>query len=58
MRNLKCAQQAFGKQFVGGQPGNVLAVEQHLPGGRRERAGDHIEQRGFTGAVRADQSGD
>ena len=34
-------------------PGNVLALEQHLALGRHQQAGEQIDQRGLAGAVGA-----
>ncbi len=35
--------------------GDVAALEQHLPGGRLEHAGQQVDERGLAGAVRPDQ---
>ena len=37
------------------EPGDVLAVEQDLAGGRAQHAGEQVDERGLAGAVRADQ---
>ncbi len=36
--------------------GDVATLEQDLPGGRRHFAGQHLEERGLAGAVRADDA--
>ena len=35
--------------------GDVAAVEQHLAGGRRQHAGEQVDEGGLAGAVRSDQ---
>jgi hypothetical protein len=56
VRQLEGAQQPLLEQQVRRQAGDVLAVEQDLPAGRFEVAGDDVEKRGLAGAVRSDQS--
>ncbi len=41
--------------FVLRQAGDVLLPEKHFAGGRRQAAGQQIDERRFTGAVGADQ---
>src|SRR5262249_7560100 len=36
------------------EPGDILAHEQYLAGGRRQQAGEQIDQRGLACAVRTD----
>ena len=38
------------------QARDVLALQQDLPGGRREHAGEQVDEGGLAGAVRADQA--
>ncbi len=44
--------------LVGREVGQVLAVEQDAPGGRRLEAGEHAQQRGLAAARRAEQGED
>jgi hypothetical protein len=57
MRDLEGAQQPLVKQLMRRQAGDVLAI--HVTaGGRRKNARDHVEKRGLSRAVGADQPGD
>src|SRR5579864_828980 len=58
MRDLEGAQDAEAEERVGRQAGDVLALEEDLAAVGDDIAGDEIEEGGFAGAVRADQSRD
>src|SRR4029077_7329147 len=52
--DLEAARQAAPVDLIRRQPGHALAVELDRAGGRSKPADDQVEQRGFPGAVRAD----
>ena len=43
-----------GDPFVGRKAGDILAVVDDPPGGRRNQARDRLEEGGFSGPVRAE----
>src|SRR5439155_26145306 len=53
-RGLVRAPHPHADTLVGRRDGHVLAEEQHSAAGRREIAGDDVEQGGLAGAVGAD----
>src|SRR5581483_3599130 len=53
---LEGAGDAAIDDLVGLEPDNALAGEDQLAAGRREQAGDDVEERGLAGPVRADQA--
>ena len=55
---LEGARETEPRQLVRGHAGDVLAGEQDAPAARRVETGDHVEQRGLAGAVRADHGKD
>jgi hypothetical protein len=55
MRDLEGAQHADGKQFMGLEARDILALEYHLTAIGGDIAGHDVEQRGFTGAIGPDQ---
>jgi hypothetical protein len=58
MRDLESAQHAAMEELVWRQPGDVLAVEHDLAAIGRDVSRYEIEKRGFSGPIRADESGD
>ena len=56
--DLKGAGDAAPAHRVGRKPGRSLAGEGDRAFARRQRAGDHVEQRGLAGAVRSDDGED
>ncbi len=58
MRDLEGAQHAAMEQLVRLEARDVVAIEDDLAAIGRDIAGDEVEQRRFTRAIRADQSGD
>ena len=52
--DLEGARHAQRDPLVGGEAGDVAAVEQDRPGGRREEPADQVEEGGLAGAVRSD----
>ena len=56
--DLVGARDALLRDAVGGQPGDVLAVEQDAAGGRPQHAGQAIEEGALAGAVRPDDGAD
>src|SRR5581483_5187756 len=56
--DLKGAADAAGADLIGAEPVDARAVEPDGARVRRERAGDHVEQRRLARAVGADQRGD
>ena len=48
----------LARDAVRRQPGNVFALEQNAPGGRRQDTGQTVEKRALAGAVRADDGAD
>ena len=52
--DLEAAGEAAPVDLVRRQPGDILAVELHRPGGRGQAAADQVEQRRFSGPVRPD----
>src|SRR5450631_1237169 len=42
--------------LVGVGVGNIVTAEQHLAVARLQLAGEHLEERAFSGTVRADQA--
>ena len=54
--DLEGADDAEPHALVGGNIGDVLAVEQDASAARLHHAGEQIDQRGLAGAVRPDQS--
>ena len=55
---LERAADAARRARAAPQPRDVLAVEQHRAGGRRQLARDQVEVGGLAGAVRADDRGE
>src|SRR6185312_5799580 len=55
-RHLGLDADAEARDLVGVGAGNVLSPKQHAAVARRELAGEHLEERAFTGAVRPDQA--
>ena len=49
--NLESAGNAHAAADVGLEPGDIVPVEADASGRRRQRAGDDVEERRFTGAV-------
>ena len=58
MRNLKCAQQAFVKEGMRRQAGDVFTIHIDLARSWWKNARYHIEKGGFSRAIWPDQSGD
>jgi hypothetical protein len=58
MRDLKGAQQAFGKQHMWGQARDILAVHQDAARCGGQASCDDVEKRGLACAVGTDQPGD
>jgi hypothetical protein len=58
MRDLEGAQKALGKQDMGRQAGDVLAIHHDAARGGGQDACDDVEQRGLARAIGADQGGD
>jgi len=57
-RDLEGAHQADARALVGAQAEDAAAFEDHVARLRREQPAEHVEERGFTGAVRTDDAGD
>ena len=56
--DLVGAGDALLRDAVGGQAGDVLAVEQDAPGGRADDAGQAVEEGALAGPVRPDDGAD
>ena len=56
LRHLECAGKPELRPRLGRKMRDVVAFEQHLAGGRREIAGQAVEEGRLAGAVRADQA--
>jgi hypothetical protein len=57
VRDLERAQEALGEQLMRGEAGDILPVHDHGAGGGWKNARDHVEKRGFSRAVGADETG-
>ncbi|EMA58782.1 membrane associated protein [Halorubrum distributum JCM 13561] len=55
--DLERSDEPFPGDLIRLEPGDVLALEVHLAGGRLVDAGDTVERRRLPGAVRPDQAG-
>src|SRR5215467_7549223 len=55
LRELKCARDAHSRVDVRRTAAHLLAAHQHAAGVRVEMPGQHVDQRGLAGAIRADE---